>query len=174
MALIINIISIMAFDIVLITFYEFLASIIIGVTIAAISALLEEYAWRGFLYRELAGKGLIKSAIITAAIWSIWHIPVTILYKYPSNPIKGLLLNLILLFLLSILISYIRYRSGSIIAASLTHGILNTTILSASMSRFSVVSIEILVSIIVVVVIYNIEYGRNLDKKIKNKLSKNI
>jgi len=64
------------------TFKQFIFMMAIGLTVSTLSAMLEEVAWRGFLRKELNGLGKLKIYLFTAFIWSIWHIPVAILYKY--------------------------------------------------------------------------------------------
>ncbi|MFA9397624.1 MAG: CPBP family intramembrane glutamic endopeptidase [Clostridiaceae bacterium] len=166
MAVTINIISIGKFNTTIFSQKSFIFNIIIGLSIASISALLEELAWRGFLYNELKFLGTIKLSFIIGIIWALWHIPVTIWYKYPNNPILGLTFNFIQMFLISILITYIRDKSGSIFAAALMHGMFNTMILSSNMDDFKIVSIKILLSILVISILLIYEfYKKNTHHK---------
>lgn len=107
------------------TMKQFTLMVMIGLTIATLSALLEEVAWRGFLRKELNGIGKFKIYFITALIWSIWHIPVAVLYKYTDDIYLNTILYCGQLFLLSLLINWLRDVSKSIIPAGLLHGMLN-------------------------------------------------
>lgn len=69
MALIINLISSAEFNAILFSYREFYVNIIIGLTIAALSALVEELAWRGFLFNELKALGILKTLIIIGVIF---------------------------------------------------------------------------------------------------------
>ena len=112
-------------------------NLLLGLSIATISALFEEFGWRGFLYEELKPLGVVKSFVITGVAWAVWHIPVIAWYKYPTAAFLGILLNSIQLFVLSLLISYIRWKAGSVIAAAVIHGVLNTLVLSTSAMAFN-------------------------------------
>ncbi|MBS4538978.1 CPBP family intramembrane metalloprotease [Clostridium sp. D2Q-11] len=112
-------------------------NIALGVSIAAGSAFFEEVGWRDFLYKELKHVGVIKSSILTGIVWAVWHMPVVIGYKYADSLLKGLIINTLQLFILSLIISYIRYKSGSVIAASIIHGMINTLFLSSYTIFFS-------------------------------------
>lgn len=107
------------------TLEQFILMMVIGLTISTFSAILEEVAWRGFLRRELKGISRIKTYFITACIWSIWHIPVAVLYKYTDNIFYNTLLYCGQLFLFSFIINWLRDKSNSVIPASLFHGMLN-------------------------------------------------
>ena len=107
------------------TMEQFLQMIIIGLTIATFSALIEEVAWRGFFRSELNNFSKFKTYFITALVWSIWHIPVAILYRYTDDLLFNTLLYCGQLFLFSFMISWLRDRSNSVITASIFHGMLN-------------------------------------------------
>ena len=107
------------------TIEQFILMMIVGLTISTLSALLEEVAWRGFLRKEFNGIDKIKIYFLTALIWSIWHIPVAVLYKYTDDIFLNTMLYCGQLFLLSFIISWLRDASKSIIPAGLFHGMLN-------------------------------------------------
>ena len=169
MALFINLINILKFNITIFSQRTFIINVIIGLSIATVSAIPEEVAWRGFLFNELKPLGLLKSSLLIGAIWALWHIPVTIWYKYPNSPISGAVINFIQMFVLSIIITYIRDKSKSIFATSIIHGMFNTMILSSNMDDFKVVLIKILVGILVITIllIYD-SYKKNTHLKQTN------
>ena len=49
-----------------------------GITINAVVAFGEELMWRGFLLKELKGKGIWRASLIIGSIWGIWHAPLII------------------------------------------------------------------------------------------------
>jgi len=162
MSLIINLISSALFNAVLFSFREFYMNIIIGLTIAALSALVEELAWRGFLFNELKASGILKTSIIIGVIWALWHTPVCIWYKYPGSPLSGAVINFIQMFFISLIITYIRSKSGSVIQCALIHGMFNTMILTGSMDDFKIVLIKISLCILALtlLIIIQIEHKR--------------
>jgi uncharacterized protein len=107
------------------TLEQFFKMMMIGVTLATFSALLEEVVWRGFLRQELNGISRIKAYFITALIWSIWHIPVAVFYRYTDDILFNTLLYCGQLFLFSLMINWLRDHSKSVFPASLFHGMLN-------------------------------------------------
>jgi uncharacterized protein len=153
MALFINVINIIRFNTVMFSQNEFILNIIFGLSIASVSALLEEFAWRGFLFNELKPLGMFKSSLFIGIIWALWHTPVTIWYKYPNNPLQGAVINFIQMFVISIIITYIRDKSKSIFAPALMHGMFNTMILSSNMDNFKIVLIKILLGIGVITIL---------------------
>lgn len=152
MSLIINEINIIFFDTTIFTQNAFLANIILGLTIASASAFFEELAWRGFLFNELRISGLFKTSLIIGIIWALWHIPVTIIFKYPNNPVAGTIINFVQMFIISIIITYVRDKSEAIYAPSLLHGMFNTMVLSSNMDDFKIVIIKILLGISVITI----------------------
>jgi uncharacterized protein len=150
MAIIINKISIILFKTNFFSQKAFVLNIVIGLSIASISALLEELAWRGFLFNELKSLGMFKSSLFIGIIWALWHTPVTIWYKYPNSPFEGAIINFVQMFVLSIIITYIRDKSGSIFASSIMHGMFNTMILSSVMDSCKIVLIKILLGILII------------------------
>ncbi|MBB6480855.1 CPBP family intramembrane glutamic endopeptidase [Spirochaeta isovalerica] len=108
---------------------------IAGITINAIAGFGEEYGWRGLLYSETGHSGFWKTSLLTGLIWGIWHSPI-ILYghNYPDHPVIGVLMMTIWCLLLAPVFTYIRFKSRSVIAASILHGTLNGTVGMAVMT----------------------------------------
>ncbi|MEB1808408.1 MAG: CPBP family intramembrane metalloprotease [Bacillaceae bacterium] len=107
----------------------FFTLVLIGLTVATLSALLEEIVWRGYFYYYTEKSQWGPLSFIVAIIWSVWHVPVAIFYKYSLLPFHHTMLYTLVfclqLFFLSLLISFIRIRSNSAIAAALIHGMVN-------------------------------------------------
>lgn len=102
-----------------------------GLTISSFSALLEEVVWRGnFHYYFRKKYGMWTIAYITAVIWSIWHLPIALLYKPYATPEITSIIYLLLLFILSILLTMIREYGKSIVPVAIMYGMINVFYLS--------------------------------------------
>lgn len=93
------------------------------------TAILEESAWRGFLFRRLAAGGKItQSALFCGVLWALWHIPMWRIRNSLS------LAELLPLFLWAVLISvilgtfYHTYRN--ILSVSFLHMAFNVCFLA--------------------------------------------
>ncbi|WP_274310144.1 CPBP family intramembrane glutamic endopeptidase [Solibacillus daqui] len=105
---------------------ELLPLLLIGLTIATFSALLEEIIWRGYLHSQLRKiYSFHKTACITALIWSFWHVPIALFYKSYTNIAIGTFSYLAILFIVSYILSYLREQSRSVIPAAIFHGLMN-------------------------------------------------
>ena len=100
--------------------------LIAGVTINAIAGFGEELGWRGYLFKEVQHLGFWKSSIIIGVIWGIWHAPIILLgHNYPEHPVAGVFMMTVFAVLISPIFTYVRIKSGSVIAASVMHGTFN-------------------------------------------------
>lgn len=105
-----------------------LQGLIAGVTVNAVAGFGEELGWRGFLQRELAALGFWPSAGLIGLIWGVWHAPLIWQgHNYPQHPVAGVGMMTLWCMLLAPVISYIRLRAKSVIAAAIFHGTLNGT-----------------------------------------------
>ncbi|MDD3656081.1 MAG: type II CAAX endopeptidase family protein [Atribacterota bacterium] len=105
-----------------------LQALIAGITINAVAGFGEELGWRGLLQKELAHLGFWKSSICIGLIWGLWHAPLILQgHNYPSHPQIGVIMMVIFILLLSPILSYIRLKAKSVIAAAILHGSLNAT-----------------------------------------------
>ncbi len=101
--------------------------LIAGLTINAFFALGEELMWRGYLYDKLKEKSPLVLVLLTGVIWGLWHAPIIFLlgHNYPSNPILGIFMMVILCTLQSPIMYFLRVKSNSIVAPSIFHGTIN-------------------------------------------------
>lgn len=100
--------------------------LLVGLTIGSLSAVLEEIIWRGNFHYYLRKKySFMQTAIITASLWSSWHLPVAIFYKNYEFWFVGILSYLALLFILSIILTYTREYGGSVVPPAILHGMFN-------------------------------------------------
>lgn len=64
-----------------------LAGTAVGLLVTVVPALGEEIGWRGWLRRELAPLGPWPAIVLGGTIWSLWHLPVTLIgHNYPGEP----------------------------------------------------------------------------------------
>ncbi|QQS44307.1 CPBP family intramembrane metalloprotease [Candidatus Roizmanbacteria bacterium] len=102
--------------------------LVAAVTVNAIAAFGEELGWRSYLYNELKKYGFWYTSIFTGVVWGLWHAPIILQgYNYPDSPVFGVLLMTVFTLLYSPIFTYIRQKSGSVIAASILHGGINAS-----------------------------------------------
>ncbi|MDD3978168.1 CPBP family intramembrane metalloprotease [Methanomicrobium antiquum] len=88
----------------------------------------EEIGWRGLLVPEMAKcTGFTKLALISGAIWTVWHFPLIFFSTYNG---AGPLWYSVMVFVPSVMgagliLAWLRLKSGSIFTAILFHGLWN-------------------------------------------------
>jgi len=89
----------------------------------------EELGWRGFLVPELYKHyDFTKTALISGAIWAIYHWPLLIFFNAPRlgiSPLPMLAISLVAGIGLSTIMAWFRLRSGSVWTAVIFHMALN-------------------------------------------------
>ena len=107
-----------------------LEGLLAGLTINGLFCLGEEYGWRGVLAQELRPLGTVRANLLTGLLWGLWHSPAIILlgHNYGTEWGWGILLMVAWTTPLSFLLSWVRVRSGSVLAPAFLHGALNGTI----------------------------------------------
>ncbi len=91
----------------------------------------EELGWRGFLYPELRKSfAPLKAHLITALIWSLWHLPINLAghnygIQYPGYPFAGILAMFMFCLSIGILMSLLYEKTGSIWVCAIMHGAVN-------------------------------------------------
>ena len=109
-----------------ITLVSLAQGLIAGATINALLAFGEELGWRGLLQREWEHLGVFVSSGMIGLVWGLWHEPLILMgHNFPDHPVAGVFQMLAASMLLGILISYVRLRAKSVIAAALMHGSVN-------------------------------------------------
>ncbi|HEX7975747.1 MAG TPA: CPBP family intramembrane glutamic endopeptidase [Anaerolineales bacterium] len=127
----------------LLTFTLYL--LLVGLTINALASFGEEFGWRAYLLPKLVGRfsgapgestgpasGLNpaaarKAALLVGVIWSVWHYPLFFLGASAGSPFPNLLGYLVFTTSLSVLLSWVTLRSGSVWPACIGHGVINAT-----------------------------------------------
>ncbi|HDR7244055.1 MULTISPECIES: CPBP family intramembrane glutamic endopeptidase [Bacillus cereus group] len=138
---------------------EFGLLLLISLTIAPLSAFLEEIIWRGNFHYHLRKKYSLKqTAIITASLWSLWHLPVSIFYKNYELWFVGILSYLSLLFILSIILTYTREYSHSVITSAILHGTFNVFYLTDGVETTWDISLMELIKFILLVIVFGMMY----------------
>jgi len=89
----------------------------------------EELGWRGFLVPELYKHyDFTKTAVISGAIWAVYHWPLLIFFNAPRlgiSPLPMLAISLVAGVGLSTIMAWFRLRSGSVWTAVIFHMALN-------------------------------------------------
>jgi len=88
----------------------------------------EELGWRGYLLPRLSPLGGVAAAISVGVIWGLWHAPFIFIDGYEYGEVHAL--RAVFMFVLSsttlsIILAWLRFRSGSIWPAVLAHAVGN-------------------------------------------------
>ncbi len=86
----------------------------------------EEFGWRSYLQLRLFPSRPLFAAIATGIVWGVWHTPLLMLgTELPGHPRLILLLFPIGTVFYSIILGWLRLKSGSIWPSSLAHSAIN-------------------------------------------------
>lgn len=107
--------------------FAFIPSLVLGLVSNCFFAAGEELGWRGFLVPELARfQTFTPLALLSAAIWTIWHFPLILLGVYGSGPLVFSLAVFIPSVIgAGLILAWLRIISGSVWVAVLFHGFWN-------------------------------------------------
>ena len=103
-------------------------SLFAGSVRSTAGALGEQIGWSGFLSPRLAERyGFTRAAFITGAIWATWHLPILFFADYDAAlPVWFSLPCFVIELLgLSVIILWLRLRSGSVWTGALVHASFN-------------------------------------------------
>jgi len=86
----------------------------------------EEFGWRAYLQPKLMPLGARKAVLLTGAIWAVFHWPMIFLgFNYGSGywgaPVSGALLFVLIVMPMSVLLTWMTMRTGSIWPACFAH-----------------------------------------------------
>lgn len=98
--------------------------VVLGSVQSVISATGEELGWRGFLVPTLAKRmSFGRLAVLSGAIWALWHFPLIIFADYNSGTATwySLLCFAVMVIALATVLAWLRLRSGSVWPAALLH-----------------------------------------------------
>jgi len=86
----------------------------------------EEFGWRGYLQPRLLGARPLAAAVGTGLAWGVFHYPVILVgYEGYENVLLGLAIFPVFTVLQSIILGWLRARTGSIWAPCLGHAAAN-------------------------------------------------
>lgn len=87
----------------------------------------EELGWRGHLHALWRPFGFWRSSLATGAIWGVWHAPAIYFYglNYPDDRVIGIALFIGFCTLLAPVMTLVRDRGRSVVAAGIMHGTVN-------------------------------------------------
>lgn len=96
--------------------------------LASLTAIGEEYGWRGYLLPRLMPLGEARASFFTGLIWGLWHLPLLLVgLSYPGQPI-GLAIPVFVFSTIMFSFIFTRFHilsNGSVVVAALIHGALN-------------------------------------------------
>ena len=98
--------------------------LVLGSIQSLISATGEELGWRGFLVPTLAKTMTFgRLAVLSGAIWAVWHFPLIIFADYNSGTATwySLLCFALMVIALGVVLAWLRLRSGSVWPAAIVH-----------------------------------------------------
>jgi membrane protease YdiL (CAAX protease family) len=102
----------------------------LGLILPGIFATGEEVGWRGFLVPELYKHyNFTKTSLISGVIWAVYHFPLLIFLYAPSRDISPwplMVFAIIAGVSLSLIMAWLRIKSGSVWTAVLFHAALNS------------------------------------------------
>lgn len=86
----------------------------------------EELGWRGYLYRLLRPLGFWGVAVITALVWTLWHVPAALAtWKFGASP-HAAWLYLLDILVIGVVFASVRRLGGSIWPVVVAHALLNS------------------------------------------------
>ncbi len=86
----------------------------------------EEFGWRGYLQLRLLGRQPLLAALLTGLIWGVFHYPLILVgFEGYENAALGLLLFPVFTILQSVILGWLRLRTGSVWPACLAHAAAN-------------------------------------------------
>lgn len=97
----------------------------VGMVRSVSSGLGEEIGWRGFLAPALVERlGFTRGALLTGAIWGVWHLPILLFADYNAGTPWWFAMSCFFVLVLSgsVIMTWLRLRSGSLWTAALVHG----------------------------------------------------
>jgi membrane protease YdiL (CAAX protease family) len=95
-----------------------------GMALSMAFALGEEIGWRGFLAPRLTTRfGFKAGALLTGTIWTVWHLPLVFFADYNSSATSwfGVACFAVLMLSMSVIMAWLRLRSGSLWTAAVFH-----------------------------------------------------
>jgi len=105
-----------------------IGTLLIIIILSSVSAIGEEYGWRGYLLPRLLPGGEIRATLIMGFVWAVWHLPILITgLTFPGQSAAlAIPIFAFAIVMTSFLFTWLyRLSGGSFWTAALLHGILN-------------------------------------------------
>ena len=139
--------------------------VMVGTAQSCLTALGEELGWRGLLVPELAKlTDFSRTALISGAIWVLWHMPLILFADYNSGTPKGYALFCFAVMVLGISFpfAWLRLRSDSVWTGMLLHashnlwiqGFFDPLVIDTGRTRWFTTEFGAALAIVAVVVAY--------------------
>lgn len=103
---------------------DWVSWLLVGTLLSCFAALGEEIGWRGFLVERLAEvTGFTNVALISGAIWALWHMPLILFADYNAGAPGwySLMCFAVLAIAASFTFAWLRLKSGSLWTAMFLH-----------------------------------------------------
>ncbi len=107
---------------------QVILNFVLIIPLATVSAIGEEYGWRGYLLPRLLHSNEIRTSIVIGLIWALWHLPLLIAgLTFPGQPASlAMPVFIIAIVMDSFLFTWLyQVSGGSFWIAALLHGTLN-------------------------------------------------
>ena len=108
-----------------------LGATVFNLLVTVVPAFGEEIGWRGWLWQRLKPAGFTVAITLGGVLWSLWHLPVTLIgHNYPGAP-RSLAIGMFLIacVAMNFLFGAITERcGGNPIPAAFAHATLNSTL----------------------------------------------
>jgi membrane protease YdiL (CAAX protease family) len=106
---------------------ELVAAAVGGALVSSPLFFGEEFGWRGYLQiRLFEGRRPLPAALVTGLAWGVFHYPVILAgFEGYENPLVGLAIFPVFTILLSVILGWLRQRSGSVWCTCLAHSAAN-------------------------------------------------
>jgi len=87
----------------------------------------EEIGWRGFALPVLLNQfSPLKASLILGIIWSLWHLPIDLIYGFGTQGISGIIMRLLFVCPMSIIITWFYIHTEKpILSALILHASMN-------------------------------------------------
>lgn len=109
--------------------YSSLLSLIISCMYLFATALIEETAWRGFLFNRLSKRGgCLKISVFVGIAWAVWHIPMWSIRNMLS--FQEIIPLFIWAVLISVVLGLVYRKFGNILSAAVLHMTFNVCFLA--------------------------------------------
>lgn len=103
-----------------------ISGLIAGITINAVFAFGEEYAWRNYLVNALKKKNFWIVCLFVGVVWGFWHFPLILMgHNYPVHRVGGVFMMVAMCLAMTPIELYLVLKAKSVYPAAIFHGTFN-------------------------------------------------